>query len=82
MCVFMSDKLFDAEACDIGGQAASATNGLSDMKTTPSKTHRIIDPLRLLADAGNNKSNYDEQRKRSGQTDRIVLPYISQARTI
>jgi hypothetical protein len=28
----MSDKPFDAEACDIGGQA-SATNGLSDMKT-------------------------------------------------
>jgi hypothetical protein len=32
MCVSMSDKLFDAEACDIGGQA-SATNCLSDMKT-------------------------------------------------
>jgi hypothetical protein len=32
MCVSMSDKPFDAEACDIGGQA-SATNGLSDMKT-------------------------------------------------
>jgi hypothetical protein len=43
MCVFMSDKPFDAEACDIGGHA-SATNGLSDMKT-PSKTHRVIDPL-------------------------------------
>jgi hypothetical protein len=28
----MSDKLFDAEACDIGGQA-SATNGSPDMKT-------------------------------------------------
>jgi hypothetical protein len=28
----MSDKPFDAEACDIGGHA-SATNGLSDMKT-------------------------------------------------
>jgi hypothetical protein len=28
----MSDKPFDAEACDIGGQA-SATNGLSDIKT-------------------------------------------------
>jgi hypothetical protein len=39
----MSDKLFDTEACDIGGHA-SATNGLSDMKT-PSKTHRVIDPL-------------------------------------
>jgi hypothetical protein len=39
----MSDKPFDAEACDIGGQA-SATNGLSDMKT-PFKTHRVIDPL-------------------------------------
>jgi hypothetical protein len=43
MCVSMSDKPFDAEACNIGGQA-SATNGLSDMKT-PSKTHRVIDPL-------------------------------------
>jgi hypothetical protein len=32
MCVSMSDKPFDAEACDIGRQA-SATNGLSDMKT-------------------------------------------------
>ncbi len=32
MCVSMSDKPFDAEACDIGGQA-SATNGLSDIKT-------------------------------------------------
>jgi hypothetical protein len=32
MCVSMFDKPFDAEACDIGGQA-SATNGLSDMKT-------------------------------------------------
>jgi hypothetical protein len=40
MCVSMSDKPFDAEACDIGGQA-SATNGLSDT-ITPSKTHRII----------------------------------------
>jgi hypothetical protein len=29
MCVSMSDKPFDAEACNIGGQA-SATNGLSD----------------------------------------------------
>jgi hypothetical protein len=38
-CVFMSDKPFDAEACNIGGQA-SVTNGLSDMKT-----HRVIDPL-------------------------------------
>jgi hypothetical protein len=28
----MSDKPFDAEECDIGGHA-SATNGLSDMKT-------------------------------------------------
>jgi hypothetical protein len=42
-CVSMSDKPFDTEACDIGGQA-SATNGLSDRKT-PSKTHRVIDPL-------------------------------------
>jgi hypothetical protein len=42
MCVSMSDKPFDAEACDIGGQA-SASNGLSDMKT-PFKTHRVIDP--------------------------------------
>jgi hypothetical protein len=32
MCVSMSDKPFDAEACDIGGQA-SATNGLSDPET-------------------------------------------------
>jgi hypothetical protein len=32
MCVSMSDKPFDAEACNIGGHA-SATNGLSDMKT-------------------------------------------------
>jgi hypothetical protein len=39
----MSDNPFDAEACDIGGQA-SATNGLSDMKT-PSKTHCVIDPF-------------------------------------
>jgi hypothetical protein len=43
MCVSMSDKPFDAEACDIGWQA-SATIGLSDMRT-PSKTHRVIDPL-------------------------------------
>jgi hypothetical protein len=43
MCISMSDKPFDAEACDIDGQA-SATNGLSDMKT-PSKTHRVINPL-------------------------------------
>jgi hypothetical protein len=43
MCVSMSDKPFDAEACDIGLQA-SATIGLSDMKT-PSKTHRLLDPL-------------------------------------
>jgi hypothetical protein len=42
MCVFMSDKPFDAKACDIGGHA-SATNGLSDMKT-PFKTHHVIDP--------------------------------------
>jgi hypothetical protein len=35
-------KMFEAEACDIGGQA-SATNGLLDMKT-PSKTHRVIEP--------------------------------------
>jgi hypothetical protein len=32
MCVFMSDKTFDAEGCDIGGHA-SATNGWSDTKT-------------------------------------------------
>jgi hypothetical protein len=32
MCVSMSDKPFDAEVCNIGGRA-SATNGLSDMKT-------------------------------------------------
>jgi hypothetical protein len=31
-CVSMSEKPFDAEACDIGGQA-SATNGLSDIET-------------------------------------------------
>jgi hypothetical protein len=31
MCVSMSDKPFDAEACDIGWQAL-AINGLSDMK--------------------------------------------------
>jgi hypothetical protein len=37
MCVSMSDKPFDAEACAIGGQASAtngltdATNGLSDM---------------------------------------------------
>jgi hypothetical protein len=37
MCVSMSDKPFDAGACNIGGQA-SAT-----MKA-PSKTHRVIDP--------------------------------------
>jgi hypothetical protein len=43
MCVSLSDKPFDAEACDIGGHA-SATNGLSDMKS-PSKTPRVIDPL-------------------------------------
>jgi hypothetical protein len=41
MCVSMSDKPFDAEACDIGGQASAtngltgATNGLSDMKNAP-----------------------------------------------
>jgi hypothetical protein len=46
MCVFMSDKPFDAEACDIGGHA-SATKGLSDMKT-PSKTHRVVDPLESI----------------------------------
>jgi hypothetical protein len=39
----MSDKPFDAEACNIGRQA-SATNGCSDMKT-PSKRHRVIDPF-------------------------------------
>jgi hypothetical protein len=32
MCVSMSDKPFHAEACDIDGHA-SATKGLSDMKT-------------------------------------------------
>jgi hypothetical protein len=32
MCVSMSDKPFDAEACDIYGQA-SATNGLSGIET-------------------------------------------------
>jgi hypothetical protein len=32
MCLSMSDKPFDAEACNIGGHA-SATNGLSEMKT-------------------------------------------------
>jgi hypothetical protein len=32
MCVSMSDKPFDAEACDIGGQPC-ASNGLSDMET-------------------------------------------------
>jgi hypothetical protein len=32
MCVFMSDKPLDAEACDIRGQA-SAANGLSDIET-------------------------------------------------
>jgi hypothetical protein len=37
----MSDKPFDAEACDIGGQASAtnglsdATNGLTDMKNAP-----------------------------------------------
>jgi hypothetical protein len=40
MCGSMSDKPFDAEACDIGGQA-TATNGMSDMKT-PSNC--VIDP--------------------------------------
>jgi hypothetical protein len=41
MCVSMSDKPFDAEACDNGGQASAtngltdATNGLSDMKNAP-----------------------------------------------
>jgi hypothetical protein len=30
ICVFMSDKPFDAEACNIGGQA-SASNGFSDV---------------------------------------------------
>jgi hypothetical protein len=32
MCVFMSDKLFDAEACVIGGQAF-AKKGWSDIET-------------------------------------------------
>jgi hypothetical protein len=41
MCVYMSDKPFDAEACDIGRQASAtngltdAKNGLSDMKNAP-----------------------------------------------
>jgi hypothetical protein len=41
MCVSMSNKPFDAEACDIGGQASAtngltdATNGLWDMKNAP-----------------------------------------------
>jgi hypothetical protein len=38
MCVFMSDKPFYAEVCDIGGHA-SATNGLSDMKTHIEKAY-------------------------------------------
>jgi hypothetical protein len=48
MCVSMSDKPFDAEARDIGGQASAtngltdATNGLSDMKKAPCNQ-----PLRL-----------------------------------
>jgi hypothetical protein len=42
MCVFMSGEPFEAEACDIGGQAY-ATNGSPDMKRT-SKTQRVIDP--------------------------------------
>jgi hypothetical protein len=48
MCFFMSGKPFDAEleAGDSGGHA-SATKGLSDMKT-PSKTPRVIDPLRAV----------------------------------
>jgi hypothetical protein len=47
MCVSMSDKPFDAEACNIGGQVSAtngltdATKGLSDMKNAPC----IIDPL-------------------------------------
>jgi hypothetical protein len=41
MSVSMSDKPFDAEACDIGGQASptnglsDAKNGLTDMKNAP-----------------------------------------------
>jgi hypothetical protein len=41
MCVSMSDKPFDAEACDMGGQASAsngltdASGGLSDMKNAP-----------------------------------------------
>jgi hypothetical protein len=37
----MSDKPYDAEACDIGGQASAtngltdATNGLTDVKNAP-----------------------------------------------
>jgi hypothetical protein len=43
MCVFMSDKPFDAEACDIGGQA-SATNGSPDLKTHIENAC-VIDPF-------------------------------------
>jgi hypothetical protein len=41
MCVSMSDKPFDAEACNIGGQASASngltdlSNGLTDMKNAP-----------------------------------------------
>jgi hypothetical protein len=58
MCVFMSGEPFDAEACDIGGQA-SATNGTPDMKThienaacnrplTPTTCHHFTSALLLL----------------------------------
>jgi hypothetical protein len=56
MCVFISDKPFVAEACDIGGYA-SATNGLSDIKT-PSKTHRVIDPLCRQATRCSRRNDY------------------------
>jgi hypothetical protein len=42
--ILLTKKPFDAEVCDICGQA-SATNGLSDMKI-PSKTYRVINPLK------------------------------------
>jgi hypothetical protein len=48
MCVSMSDKPFDAEACNIGGQASAtngltdASNGLTDMKNVPCNRHLTI----------------------------------------
>jgi hypothetical protein len=51
MCVFMSDKPFDAEARDIG-RHASATNGLSDMKTLIENAP-CNRPLKALLDNGN-----------------------------